>query len=170
MATDMDPRIAPDHTDEEVVFRLAATNEGVRIAIGNIRAYIAEFNVSEEDLTSVELSLAEVLNNVVEHAYDGTTDGEVELRIWVQEPHLYFRVLDRGRPMPKGRLPLGSPADVDREDFEQDEGGYGLYMIRQLARKLRYTRFGPYNQLSFRITLGAHLHLDDGTLEEDQRL
>lgn len=161
MASDMESRIAPDHTDEEVVFRVAATNEGVRTAVQNASNYISEFNVSVEDVTSVELALAEVLNNVVEHAYEGTTDGEAELRIWIQEPHIYFRILDTGRPMPNGRLPLGNPADVDREDFEQVEGGYGLYMIRQLARKLRYTRFGPYNQLSFRITLGAHLHLDE---------
>lgn len=156
----MDPSIAPDQTEQEVVFRLAATNEGVRAAIRNASDYIAEFNVSQEDLTSVELSLAEVLNNVVEHAYDGTTDGVVELRIWIQDPHIYIRILDTGRPMPNGRLPLGNPADVGREGCEQDEGGYGLYMIRQLARKLRYTRFGPYNQMSFRITLGAHLYLD----------
>lgn len=160
--SDMDPRKQPKHADDEVVFRLAATNEGVRMAIRNASAFIDEFEVTQEDLTSVELALAEVLNNVVEHAYDGTTDGVVELRVCVQEPHIFFRVLDTGRPMPNGRLPLGNPADAGREGFQQDEGGYGLYMIRQLARKLRYTRFGAYNQLSFRITLGAHFHLEEG--------
>jgi serine/threonine-protein kinase RsbW len=63
--------------------------------------------------------------------------------------------------MPKGRLPLGNPADVSRPAVEQEEGGYGLFMIRQLARKLRYTRLGDQNEISFRITLGAERHWEN---------
>jgi serine/threonine-protein kinase RsbW len=115
---------------------------------------------SEEDLTAIELALAEVLNNVVEHAYEDIGEGEMDLCIDVQPPDVYIRVLDSGIPMPKGRLPLGKAADTSRPAFEQDEGGYGLFMIRQLARKLRYARNGDRNQLSFRITLGAERNWD----------
>lgn len=144
----------------EVIFHLPATNEGVRSGVLNASGLIAEYGASEDDLTAIELALAEVLNNVVEHAYEGTTDGEMELRIDNQAPHIFVRVIDTGRPMPKGRLPMGNAADAELEDFQQDEGGYGLYMIRQLARKLRYTREGHENHLAFRITLGAERHWD----------
>lgn len=147
-----------DALGEEVIFNLPATNEGVRTGVMNASRLIKELGGSEEDLTAIELILAEVLNNVVEHAYAGTTDGEMELRVQHEAPDLYFRILDSGRPMPTGRLPMGSPADSEREDFEQEEGGYGLYMIRQLAKKLRYRRVGHFNQLSFRITLGGAQH------------
>lgn len=151
---------APDagSPDEEVVFLLPATNEGVRAGVNNASRLIQEFGASPEDVEAIELALAEVLNNVVEHAYEGTIDGEMELRIDNQSPHIFFRVLDTGRPMPGGRLPLGNSADTALEDFQQEEGGYGLFMIRQLARKLRYSREGHQNQLSFRITLGAERH------------
>ena len=101
-----------------------------------------------------------VLNNVVEHAYEDSGEGEMELCIDVQAPDVCIRVLDSGISMPNGRLPLGKAADTSRPALEQDEGGYGLFMIRQLARKLRYVRNGDRNQLSFRITLGAERHWD----------
>lgn len=145
----------------EVVFHLPATNEGVRAGVQNVSNLIVEYGASEDDLTAIELALAEVLNNVVEHAYDGTVDGTMEIRVDNQAPDIYFRILDAGRPMPKGRLPSGNAADTALEDFQQDEGGYGLYMIRQLARKLRYSREGHHNQLSFRITLGADRHWEN---------
>ena len=150
-----------DLADREVVFYLPASNEGVRAGVMNASQFIADVGASEDDLTAIELALAEVLNNVVEHAYEGTTDGEMELRIAHQDPHVFFRILDSGRPMPNGRLPLGNAADTALEDFQQDEGGYGLFMIRQLARKLRYSREGHYNELSFRITLGANRIWED---------
>ena len=55
--------------------------------------------------------------------------------------------------MPAQRLPGGAPADETRGGHEQAEGGYGLFMIRQLARKLRYEREGDRNKLSFRMPL-----------------
>jgi len=145
----------------EVVFHLPATNEGVRTGVLNVSRLIRDCGASEEDLTLIELALAEVLNNVVEHAYDGTVDGDMEIRVLNQAPQIHFRILDAGRPMPKGRLPMGNAADTSLEDFQQDEGGYGLHMIRQLARKLRYSREGHQNQLSFRITLGAERHWEN---------
>lgn len=146
----------------EATFRLPATNEGVRTGVLNASALMRQNGASDADLTAIELVIAEALNNVVEHAYDGTTDGVMELRIDDRSPDYYFKILDNGRPMPNGRLPLGSSADSNLADFEQNEGGYGLFMIRQIARKLRYTREGPFNQLSFRITLGADHHWESG--------
>lgn len=155
------PTAAGGAPQGEVVFHLPATNEGVRTGVHNVSGLIREIGASEEDLTAIELALAEVLNNVVEHAYEGTVDGDMEIRVDNRAPDIYFRILDAGRPMPKGRLPMGNAADTSLEDFQQGEGGYGLYMIRQLAKKLRYTREGHNNQLSFRITLGAERHWEN---------
>ena len=157
----MQSRTQCEDVEGEVIFRLPATNEGVREGVLRASELIAGFGASEQDLTAIELAIAEVLNNVVEHAYSQTGEGEMELRIENQDPDLYFRILDSGHPMPKGRLPQGQAADATLEDFEQSEGGYGLHMIRQLARKLRYTRVDQYNQLSFRITLGAERHWEN---------
>lgn len=147
-----------DGETNDVVFELSATNEGVRACVANVSSLMRDYGASEEDIASIELTLAEVLNNVVEHAYADTTDGEIQLRIDNKAPNFLFVVLDSGRPLPNGRLPMGTTADPALEDYEQEEGGYGMCIIRQIAKKLRYRRIENLNELSFRITLGAERH------------
>lgn len=141
-----------------ISFVLPATNDGVRQGVTDVSALIRTTGASEEDLTAIELAMAEILNNVVEHAYEDEGIGEMEIKIDIEGPDVHFRIIDTGQPMPKGRLPLGNAADTSLPAFEQEEGGYGLFMIRQLARKLRYKRLGDQNELSFRITCGAERH------------
>ena len=132
-----------------------ATNDAVRRAIRSIVGQIDPGAVAQEDVDLLEIALAEVFNNVVEHAYQGTGHGHVEVTVEMRDPGMHFTIWDDGEPMPAGRLPGGAPADPALEAFEQAEGGYGLFMIRQLARKLRYERAGGRNRLSFRIKLTA---------------
>ncbi len=161
MRSDAQPAPEPPEGPQSAAFVLPATNEGVREGVKAVTEVIRQRNASDEDLTSIELALAEILNNVVEHAYEDSGLGEMEIKIDIDGPDVFFRILDWGEPMPKGRLPLGNPADVSRPAVEQEEGGYGLFMIRQLARKLRYTRLGDQNEISFRITLGAERHWEN---------
>ena len=131
-----------------------ATNVGTRTAVGQIAALAARDGVPGTDINQLEIVLAEVLNNIVEHAYADRDDGTMEIIVDLEAPGMRFEIWDEGQPMPAGRLPRGSQADPDRAGFEQEEGGYGLHLIRHLARKLRYERVGARNRLSFRMALG----------------
>ena len=153
----------PMGTGRFLSLRMPSSNEGVRECIAVSAAFVREVGGSEQDLTAVELAMAEVLNNVVEHAYGDQGVGPMTLEIEALEDEIRLRIRDSGYPMPKGRLPSGQAADTTLADFEQDEGGYGLHMIRQLAKKLRYTRVGEENHLTFRMTLGAQHHWDADT-------
>ncbi len=136
-------------------FAVPATAEGSRGAITRILTMIDPANYAVDDIYALEIALAEVLNNIVEHAYEDTGIGQIEIAIEQIEQGLAFAIWDDGEPMPAGRLPLGHAADPELAPHEQDEGGYGLFLIRQLARKLRYHRVGDRNRLSFRISLEA---------------
>ena len=101
------------------------------------------------DLGMVELVLAEVLNNVVEHAYAGG-HGKIELTIQLTSTDLSCAIVDEGDPMPDGTLPAG---DLDAA-FATDglpEGGFGWHLIRSLSQDLRYDRYKGRNHLSFRL-------------------
>ena len=92
-----------------------------------------------------ELVLAEVLNNIVEHAYGGVA-GPIWVRAEGAGPRVAFEVIDTGRPMPDGRAPTGRlPA------HPMAEGGWGWHLIRALARNLRYRRAAGRNILTFSI-------------------
>ena len=56
--------------------------------------------------------------------------------------------------MPNGRAPLGdNPRDYARAD-ELPEGGFGWFLIRELAHDLVYDRENGENFLIFRMAIG----------------
>ena len=75
----------------------------VRRAIQNACEELRRDGVSEDSIGSVEIVLAEALNNVAEHAYSDDKPGELRLIIRRRAKALMFEIRDRGRPMPKGR-------------------------------------------------------------------
>ena len=104
-------------------------------------------NLDDGSLGSVEIVLAEVLNNIAEHAYT-QQHGKVEIWITAHPAFLFFRLVDSGLPMPGGVAPDGRMAD---QDAPQDlpEGGFGWFLIRSLTRDLTYLREDGYNMLCF---------------------
>lgn len=110
---------------------------------------------------TVEVVLAEVLNNIAEHAYGGGT-GTINLTVQTCAVGLACRVIDTGFPMPGGQLPAGNHplpqtdtgAMAERPALDDlPEGGFGWYIIRTLTQNLTYTRIGSQNRLDFVIAL-----------------
>ena len=124
----------------------------VRTALGSALSGLRYLELTEDEGGTVELVLAEAMNNVVEHAY-ADTSGVIELRVANCADGLFCEVLDDGAGMeglPAGNVPSGDlPPSLD----DMPEGGFGWFLIRSLARDLRYTREDGRNRLSFRIEL-----------------
>ncbi len=132
-----------------------ATFDNVRLAIEKAKSAMAPLALSKDDESSVELILAEALNNVVEHAYPAGQPGNIKLVIRHGRAGLLIEVRDTGRPMPHGRTPIGlHPHEKDTGET-LPEGGYGWYLIRQLARDVVYDRDNGENFLIFRVAVGG---------------
>lgn len=108
---------------------------------------------AEERAGAVEIVLAEVLNNVVEHAYADSGHGMVELEVDRAPGALAFRILDEGLEMPGGAVPSGASHDLDVSERDLPEGGFGWFLIHELTEDLTYRRVGNRNELTFRIAL-----------------
>ena len=122
----------------------------VRTALGSALSGLRYLELTEDEGGTVELVLAEAMNNVVEHAYQDTS-GVIELRVANCADGLFCEVLDDGvgmDGMPPGKVPQGDPPPTLDE---MPEGGFGWFLIRSLARDLRYEREAGRNRLSFRI-------------------
>ena len=131
----------------------AAEPLAVRRALEQIVDTLAEEGASSDDQAMAEVLLAEVLNNVVEHAYD-RAGGWIEVEAAVTAGGLGqaafgFTVYDRGRPMPGGMLPDGQLPPVSAADLP--EGGFGWHLIRALATGLEHGRAGGRNWLRFTL-------------------
>ncbi|MCA3520274.1 MAG: ATP-binding protein [Rhodobacter sp.] len=108
-------------------------------------------NLPDDQRGTAELLLAEVLNNVVEHAYADRA-GDIEVTVAHCGRSLVFRVVDRGKELPGHVLTPGQTGDNGPQG-DLPEGGFGWPMIRALAKEVDYRRQDGCNQLSFRLDL-----------------
>ncbi|WP_168732991.1 ATP-binding protein [Aliigemmobacter aestuarii] len=123
----------------------AADSHAVRQALA---ATLAHPVLAQADLTfagQVEIVLAEVLNNIVEHGY-ANGSGTIRLVGRRHRGGVLFRITDLGRPFPGGTLPEGQPPDPG-SDGNPPEGGFGWFLIRRLSCALRYRRGQGRNRL-----------------------
>jgi serine/threonine-protein kinase RsbW len=108
-----------------------------------------------EDRSMAELVLAEVLNNVAEHAY-ANARGRVAVTLAAVSGGVSCLIVDQGIAMPGGRLPDGQlPAKPAAALDDLPEGGFGWHLIRVLTRDLSYVRRAGSNRLSFTLATGG---------------
>ncbi|MBJ3763129.1 ATP-binding protein [Maribius pontilimi] len=155
---DADPRGEPSHVIREswrnelrILFPSGAL--AVRDALASTMDGLRHLRLDPEDRSTIELVLAEVLNNIVEHGYPDNAPGMIELYITHDPGGLSCVALDSGRAMPGKRLPIPHPPDPDQPPPSLSEGGFGWFLIRELSSDLSYQRVGNRNRLSFRLDL-----------------
>lgn len=96
-----------------------------------------------------EQVLAEVLNNVVEHAHAGREDGLVIVKCLRRDQNLHVEVLDNGIEMPSAALVPKDLAPVNETLDDLPEGGFGWFMIHHLTKDLKYQRQDGWNRICF---------------------
>ncbi|MEL6642387.1 MAG: ATP-binding protein [Pseudomonadota bacterium] len=148
------PDAATDAELSVISLDVPGTFEGVRWALAQTLQHLGEERYSVEERGTVELVLAEVLNNVVEHAYSGRDDGKIALEVRQTEAGLNVRVVDHGRPMPEGGLPIKPLSQPSDDLLSLPEGGFGWFLVGQLAHDHQYRRVDDCNCLTFRVTVG----------------
>ena len=123
----------------------------VRGALQQARSAWHDWGVVPDDCATAEQVLAEVLNNVVEHAHNEDPNGKVRLSCAAEGSDLVIEVRDNGRPMPDLKLPEGNLAEVSGALEDLPEGGFGWFLIHMLTQDLSYRRDDGWNHLQFRI-------------------
>ncbi|WP_259776052.1 ATP-binding protein [Aliiroseovarius crassostreae] len=124
----------------------------VRDALQSIRDQLETLGIRDDIQGTLEIVLAEALNNVVEHAYRDLS-GVIEVNLHRQGSDLWISILDDGHPMPNGELPEGEPYDLEQMDSNLPEGGFGWFLIRELTQNLSYERSGSQNKMTCSIPL-----------------
>jgi serine/threonine-protein kinase RsbW len=127
----------------------------VRGGLARVLSGLAPLKLDVDAAGTVELVLAEALNNVVEHAL-AHTGGQTRIVIRLKHDTLglHVTIVDRGVPMPDGMAPRGRAPEVAVEMPDMPEGGFGWFMIHSLAQNVSYARVGGENHLTLRIAVG----------------
>lgn len=153
----MQPAPDPDLRPTGLHLTFMASPSIIRENLARMMAAAPLSDLSEAGRSTAELVLAEVLNNVAEHAYAGQA-GPVTVTVRGGAGGLGCLVVDQGVSMPDGTLPEGR--QVSRQDLalaDLPEGGFGWHLIRTLTRDLAYTRIAGTNRLSFRLPQDGEL-------------
>lgn len=114
-----------------------------------LRDHLRDLALGEEDALKVELSLHEILVNIVRYAYP-QTPGEMTVRLSEEPGVLVVEIRDGGVPFdPAGR----PPTDIEEKIRRGSKGGLGVYLFKTLMDGYSYRREGGENILTIRKTL-----------------
>ena len=125
-----------------------ADEMSVRALLVDMRARLREHGLTEAACSTVEIVLAEALNNIVEHAYTGAGAGEIGLHAVLAPDSLTCTLSDQGAALPAPHLPAGRLPDMGARADALPEGGFGWFLIRSLTRSVRYAREVGTNRLT----------------------
>ena len=147
------PGFSPAMTGTQTMHLVFPSSQiATRNALGEVMRALAPLGLDEDRRGSLEILLAETLNNVVEHAYPGEPGGVIEMQCETCDDTLRITVQDRGVALVNG-IPEGLPAELGDRLEDLPEGGFGWFLIRQLSETVTYLRQGDRNNLSLTFPL-----------------
>jgi len=103
---------------------------------------------SQEDGYAIELGIAEVLTNIVQHGYAVHENGQITVGWEEQTNRLCVEILDKGCPIPRHLLAQESAEafSFDPNDVERlPESGFGLALAKTIFDVVDYESIGGEN-------------------------
>ncbi|CAH0535175.1 Serine-protein kinase RsbW [Vibrio stylophorae] len=98
--------------------------------------------LSESDLIQLELCVVELVNNVVEHAYDYAINQPILCETWLEEQKLQFRVSDYGSGMSEANLMQAKCCELRPPDPKDcstwHSSGRGLQMVVRMVDEIQH--------------------------------
>jgi serine/threonine-protein kinase RsbW len=104
-----------------------------------IRDFVGEFaeraGFSGKDVYAIQLATDEACSNVIEHAYEGTEGGDIEISCDLDGNALTIIIHDHGIEfdITKVRKP-----DISKKLEDREIGGLGVYLIQKLMDEVRF--------------------------------
>lgn len=110
------------------------------------RALLPE--IDQDHLGDIQIVLAEVLNNIAEHAFANRRTEIACLCLSPQGNSLRATMMDCGHPLPGLALPEGKLPDMGETVDDLPEGGFGWYLVHTLCSSIHYERIADVNRLT----------------------
>ena len=108
--------------------------------------------VPEDVVFACQLAADEACTNIMEHAYDGRTDGEIRISCWVSEDQVHLKLRDNGVAFDPGIIETPS---LDGNLTDRQIGGLGLHFMRSLMDEVRF-EFDPTTGNTVTMTKRFH--------------
>ncbi|WP_016950028.1 SpoIIE family protein phosphatase [Anabaena sp. PCC 7108] len=105
-------------------------------------------SLTVELIEDAQLIVEEVLVNIIEYGYENRSDGYIDLRIEINNQQLMMTFKDSGKPF-NPLTDIASP-DIMMDDEERSLGGFGFFLVQELAEQVDYVYLHGKNILTVR--------------------
>ncbi|GAB4493069.1 MAG: hypothetical protein Fur0016_20970 [Anaerolineales bacterium] len=104
-----------------------------------IRDFVGEIarqaGMNSKEIYNIQLAVDEACSNIIEYAYEGISDGQIEINVVATHDALTMIINDQGKPF--------NPNDIAEPDIEaalEDRpiGGLGLFFMRNLMDEVHF--------------------------------
>jgi anti-sigma regulatory factor (Ser/Thr protein kinase) len=132
------------------MLKTAATLKNLPNMLTAVRDFATKHDLDFETRNEIELVAEEILLNIIEYGYPGTP-GHIEIRCHITpDRKLVMEITDWGIPF--------DPHDVPKPNTtlpleERELGGWGIWIVRNLADELHYRRENGKNILTLILSL-----------------
>jgi serine/threonine-protein kinase RsbW len=93
-----------------------------------------EGGFTEKEIYSLQLA-ADEASNIIEHAYEGVLNAEIDMTCDVYDDNLIITMRDTGMPFDLSNV---KQPNIKADLFERQIGGLGVYLMRKLMDEVRY--------------------------------
>ena len=107
--------------------------------LDDIREFVGEIarhaGFGEKDVYNIQLATDEAASNIIEHAYEGMSDGVLDLSCGTEKDTLTIILIDYGIPFDPSAIPM---PDLKADLSERKIGGLGIFLMRKLMDEVHY--------------------------------
>ncbi len=99
----------------------------------------------DKDIYNIQLAADEAASNIIEHAYEGVSNGLLELSCEVKNGSIIIIMVDHGESFDPSAIPM---PDLKADLSERKIGGLGIFLMRKLMDEVHYESKSPGNILT----------------------
>lgn len=104
-----------------------------------IRDFVGEVarqaGMDDREIYNVQLAVDEACSNIIEYAYEGISDGQIEISVFATREALTMILNDQGKPFDPDEV---AEPDVEAALEDRPIGGLGLFFMRKLMDEVRF--------------------------------
>ncbi len=107
--------------------------------LDEIREYVGDVarkgGFSNKDVYNIQLATDEAASNIIEHAYEGVSNGVLDLACGMERDVIKIVLIDYGEPYDPSIVPI---PDIKADLSERKIGGLGIFLMRKLMDEVHY--------------------------------
>ncbi len=110
-----------------------------------VERHALQANLPEEAVEQLKVAVDEACTNVIEHAYKGESEHQIDIAVIVKPDRLTIRIRDEGESFEPEQY---EEPDIFEFARRHKKGGFGVHIMRRLMDRVEYHSRGKINECS----------------------